>query len=101
MHDERPDEELMALVARGDATALESLYSRWERALGHRPKSFLRLGSGIGGDRDGNPNVVAASLEYALGTASQAVLDNYLEQLHALGAELSISTELAASWQTR
>jgi hypothetical protein len=33
MHDERPDEELMALVARGDAAALESLYSRWERPL--------------------------------------------------------------------
>jgi RNA polymerase sigma-70 factor (ECF subfamily) len=33
MHDERPDGELMALVARGDAAALESLYSRWERPL--------------------------------------------------------------------
>src|SRR5262245_49375914 len=33
MHDERPDGELMALVARGDAAALEPLYSRWERPL--------------------------------------------------------------------
>jgi phosphoenolpyruvate carboxylase len=71
------------------------LYSRWQRLLPHRPKSFLHLGSWIGGDRDGNPNVTAHSLELALSRASQAVLESYLEQVHALGAELSISTELA------
>jgi phosphoenolpyruvate carboxylase len=71
------------------------LYARWQRLLSHRPKSFLRLGSWIGGDRDGNPNVNAESLQLALSRASQAALDSYLEQLHALGAELSISTELS------
>jgi phosphoenolpyruvate carboxylase len=76
---------------------LPALYARWERALGHRPRSFLRLGSWIGGDRDGNPNVTAESLHLALGRASQSVLENYLEQLHALGAELSLSTELASA----
>ena len=74
---------------------LPQLYARWERDLPHRPKSFLRLGSWIGGDRDGNPNVNAESLQFALGRAAQAAVDNYLDQLHALGAELSISTELA------
>ncbi len=74
---------------------LPTLYARWERALGHRPRSFLRLGSWIGGDRDGNPNVTADSLHLALGRASQSVLASYLDELHALGAELSISTELA------
>ncbi|HEY6641633.1 phosphoenolpyruvate carboxylase [Povalibacter sp.] len=74
---------------------LPGLYARWERALAHRPKSFLRLGSWIGGDRDGNPNVTAASLLLALGRSSQAVLESYLDQLHALGQELSLSTELA------
>ncbi len=76
---------------------LPGLYARWERALGQRPRSFLRLGSWIGGDRDGNPNVNAESLQLALGRASQAVLQSYLDQLHALGAELSISTELATT----
>jgi phosphoenolpyruvate carboxylase len=76
---------------------LPALYARWERCLHHRPRSFLRLGSWIGGDRDGNPNVNADSLHLALGRASQAVLQSYLDQLHALGAELSISTELAAT----
>ena len=75
---------------------LPSLYARWERVLRHRPRSFLRLGSWIGGDRDGNPNVTAESLQLALGRASQTVLDDYLERLHAMGAELSISNELAS-----
>jgi phosphoenolpyruvate carboxylase len=74
---------------------LPMLYARWERSLPHRPRSFLRLGSWIGGDRDGNPNVNATTLDYALGRAAAAVLDNYLQQLNGLGAELSISSELA------
>jgi phosphoenolpyruvate carboxylase len=76
---------------------LPQLYSRWERSLPRRAGCFLRLGSWIGGDRDGNPNVTAESLQYALRQASQAVLTVYLEALHVLGAELSISTELAAA----
>jgi phosphoenolpyruvate carboxylase len=71
------------------------LYARWERLLGERPSSFLRLGSWIGGDRDGNPHVTADSLRLALGRASQALVADYLEQLNALGAELSLSSELA------
>jgi phosphoenolpyruvate carboxylase len=72
------------------------LYARWERLLGQRPPSFLRLGSWIGGDRDGNPHVTADSMRLALGRASQALMSDYLEQLNALGAELSLSSELAA-----
>jgi len=71
------------------------LYARWERLLGRRPASFLRPGSWIGGDRDGNPHVTADSLRLTLGRSSQALLADYLAQLHALGAELSISNELA------
>jgi phosphoenolpyruvate carboxylase len=71
------------------------LYARWERVLGLRPASFLRLGSWIGGDRDGNPHVVADSLRLALDRSSKALLLDYLEQLNSLGAELSISNELS------
>jgi phosphoenolpyruvate carboxylase len=72
------------------------LYARWERLLGDRPPSFVRIGSWIGGDRDGNPHVTADSLRLALSRASQVLLTEYLEQLNALGAELSLSSELAA-----
>ncbi|OYY91145.1 MAG: phosphoenolpyruvate carboxylase [Sphingomonas sp. 28-66-16] len=74
---------------------LPALYQRWDRVLGRRCPSFLRPGSWIGGDRDGNPYVVAESMATALGRASEAVLDYYLEAIHLLGAELSISSELA------
>ncbi len=72
-----------------------SLYGRWERLLGECPRSFLRLGSWIGGDRDGNPHVTADSLRLALSRAAQTLLADYLDQVNALGAELSISRELA------
>ncbi|PZU11954.1 phosphoenolpyruvate carboxylase [Sphingomonas sp.] len=74
---------------------LPALYARWERVLGARPKSFLKPGSWIGGDRDGNPYVTAETLRLALGRSSEAVLAHYCELLHALGGELSISSELA------
>ncbi len=74
---------------------LPALYARWDRSLGHRTASFLKVGSWIGGDRDGNPNVVADSLHLALGRSAETVLGYYLDAVHALGAELSISTELA------
>jgi phosphoenolpyruvate carboxylase len=75
---------------------LPALYARWHRAFGARPPSFLRLGSWIGGDRDGNPNVTAETLEYALARASETAIESYLDQLHLLGADLSISSELAS-----
>ncbi|MGN6817626.1 MAG: phosphoenolpyruvate carboxylase [Sphingomonas sp.] len=74
---------------------LPGLYQRWDRALGERTPSFLRPGSWIGGDRDGNPNVVADSLTTALARSCEAVRGYYLDAVHALGAELSISTDHA------
>ncbi len=70
---------------------IPALYQRWDRAMGRRVPSFLRPGSWIGGDRDGNPNVTAASLDLALARAAEAVLGHYCDTVHALGAELSIS----------
>ncbi|GMN12589.1 phosphoenolpyruvate carboxylase [Altererythrobacter sp. MTPC7] len=74
---------------------LPGLYGQWEKVLGERPDSFLRLGSWTGGDRDGNPFVTADSLRYAQRGAADTVLTHYLDALHQLGSELSISSELA------
>ena len=76
--------------------ALPSLYGRWDRVLGHRIPGFLRLGTWIGGDRDGNPFVQAEQLRDALGRACGSTLRFYMDALHTLGAQLSISSELAA-----
>lgn len=90
-----PDEVETALSYFRDVflPVLPALYARWDRALGDRAPSFLRPGSWIGGDRDGNPFVTAESMRFALARAAETVLDHYLESVHALGAELSISTE--------
>ena len=53
--------------------------------------SFIRMGSWIGGDRDGNPFVNADVLRLATEMQSKRVFDFYLDELHLLGAELSLN----------
>ena len=55
---------------------------------------FVQMGSWIGGDRDGNPNVGGDTMRHALARQSATILEFYLEEVHALGAELSVSTLL-------
>lgn len=52
---------------------------------------FFRVGSWIGGDRDGNPFVTAEILREALRLQSAAALKHYLEEIHELGGELPLS----------
>ncbi|HEX3500456.1 MAG TPA: phosphoenolpyruvate carboxylase [Stellaceae bacterium] len=52
--------------------------------------SFLRIGSWIGGDRDGNPFVTADVLSQALRAQSERAFRFYLEEVHQLGGELSL-----------
>ncbi len=56
--------------------------------------SFLRIGTWIGGDRDGNPNVTADTLQKTFHRQSGHAIRHYLEEVHALGSELSISTRV-------
>jgi len=71
------------------------LYAGLERELGAYPvASFFRMGQWIGGDRDGNPNVTAETLEYALRRQSEVSIRHMLTELHRLGAELSLSARL-------
>lgn len=53
---------------------------------------YVQMGSWIGGDRDGNPNVNGGTMQHALTRQATTILDFYLEEAHTLGAELSIST---------
>ena len=75
---------------------IPKLYADLEEKLGDHPvHSFLRMGQWIGGDRDGNPNVSAQTLEYALRRQSEVALRHYLTEVHHLGSELSISAMLS------
>jgi phosphoenolpyruvate carboxylase len=55
---------------------------------------YLRPGSWVGGDRDGNPNVSPETLDYAVRRQAEIILDYYIGEIHALGAELSLSDSL-------
>jgi phosphoenolpyruvate carboxylase len=63
-------------------------------ALADNLPSFLRVGSWIGGDRDGNPFVTEEVLRAALGAQSSRALKYYLDELHLLGGELSLDNRL-------
>ena len=72
---------------------LEERYSR-EFAGAARVPAFLMMGSWIGGDRDGNPYVVADTLQYASRAQANVALAHHLGEVHQLGAELSLSARL-------
>jgi phosphoenolpyruvate carboxylase len=57
--------------------------------------SFLKMGSWIGGDRDGNPFVTADVMRGTLKMQSGRVIRFYLDELHILGSELSLAAHLA------
>ena len=74
---------------------IPKLYADLEAELGQQHiHSFLRMGQWIGGDRDGNPNVNADTLRYALKRQCEVALRHYLTELHYLGSELSMSAML-------
>jgi phosphoenolpyruvate carboxylase len=72
---------------------LESRLGAMDWALGELP-SFLRVGSWIGGDRDGNPFVTADVLRQTLRLQSGRALGFYLAELRLLGGELSLDAQL-------
>lgn len=76
-------------------SALEDLLAAADPAWGGTElASFLRMGSWIGGDRDGNPFVTGDVLRQALRLQSSRALKFYLDELHLLGAELSLDGRL-------
>ena len=66
------------------------------RAPGPLP-AFLCMGSWIGGDRDGNPNVTAQTMHAAMQRQAGVALQHYLNEVHQLGSELSMSALLVGA----
>ena len=80
---------------------LPKLYTTIEDELGEMSEdehqgvnSFIKTGAWIGGDRDGNPFVNADVMAGAMRKQSTKVIEFYLEQLHKLGGELSLSIRI-------
>ena len=92
---------LVGAVKRAILPALVTLYNEWGRDLSeefrsheHALPNILKLGSWIGGDRDGHPHVDDVTLNYAFKTQAQVILDFYLEKLGELDTELTLSDEV-------
>jgi phosphoenolpyruvate carboxylase len=75
---------------------IPQLYADLQTDIGQPIASFFRMGNWIGGDRDGNPNVNASTLIYAVRRLGETIIEHYLAELHELGTQLSISRTLVS-----
>lgn len=99
------DDELKAALYFFDINVIEAIpvfYRRIRRAIGEhfpafegRVPTFIRYGSWIGSDADGNPSVDALTLHSALRTQRKILFRKYTEMLNSLISHLSISTRYA------
>lgn len=62
-------------------------------------KSPIRLGSWIGGDRDGNPYVTNGVMIEVMKRQHQTIIEHYLKQIDKLSRELSIAQEYSQPTQ--
>ncbi|HET8841420.1 MAG TPA: phosphoenolpyruvate carboxylase, partial [Ktedonobacteraceae bacterium] len=81
-------------------TAVPELYSQLEQVLASIKKAetfelppFLRLGSWIGGDQDGNPNVLPTTMLQALNLQRAHIVDHYRNAIESLAQEYSQSLQ--------
>lgn len=83
------------VVPKVNAEVRNALRARWpDTQLLTEP--VLRMGSWIGGDRDGNPNVTGDVVRLATGEAAYAALAHYFTEITALEEELSMSARLVS-----
>ena len=81
--------------------AVPTVYRAMERKLAkYYPQdrvtvpSFLRFGSWIGGDRDGNPFVKPETTATALRTQSRVILEEYIRRLNELTEHLTHASDM-------
>ncbi len=88
------DLTLFDAVAQVHRDAERSIGERWPSLARNRSTPFLRMGSWIGGDRDGNPLVTAEVVTTSLRSNATGALRHHLDGLAHLALELSMSSRL-------
>ena len=91
------------VVSRSILPAMIELYESWGAQLSRQGvvdstvlPPVLRLGSWLGGDRDGHPGVTAATLMSALSRQAGVLLAHYISELRALWHGMAISSDYIA-----
>jgi len=77
---------------------IEDLLTQRDPSLSsHELAAFMKIGSWIGGDRDGNPYVTADVLEHTLSMQAEVALNFYFSEMDMLGGQLSLSEGLVTA----
>jgi phosphoenolpyruvate carboxylase len=92
-------ENAIAVFARTFLTQLPLAKRRIAKLYGLNGATmpYIKPGSWVGGDRDGNPFVTAQTLDYAVRRQCEVVLDHYLNEVNVLGSELSLAEEFTGT----
>jgi phosphoenolpyruvate carboxylase len=75
---------------------LRAALGRYYPGQAFRIGPFVRYGSWVGGDRDGNPNVSAEVTWQTLIRHKRLILEHYIARVIELRREITVSTRLAA-----
>ncbi len=89
--------DLVPVLYRELRSAVSDTFDDVDEATLARAGQFLRFGSWIGGDRDGNPNVTAQVTEATLREHQRLALRLLRRSIDAMHAHLSVSDQRGAS----
>jgi phosphoenolpyruvate carboxylase len=89
----------LSIVRTSILPAMVDLYESWTEGLarGADVPPILRMGSWLGGDRDGHPGVTGETLRLALKSQSRVILDFYAGEVRRLWGDLAISDVYAGA----
>ncbi|OYX72685.1 MAG: phosphoenolpyruvate carboxylase [Caulobacter sp. 32-67-35] len=84
----------LSIVRTSILPAIIDLYGDWTAQIAHNAElaPLLKMGSWLGGDRDGHPGVNGDTLKLALSSQSRVILDWYAGEVRKLWSNLAIST---------
>ncbi len=87
----------LSIVRTSILPAIIDLYADWSLAIGEHGQMapLLKMGSWLGGDRDGHPGVNGDTLKLALASQARVILDWYAGEVRKLWSNLAVSTAYA------
>jgi phosphoenolpyruvate carboxylase len=87
----------LSIVRTSILPAVIDLYADWSQQIGEHGQMapLLKMGSWLGGDRDGHPGVNGDTLKLALASQARVILDWYAGEVRKLWSNLAVSTAYA------